>query len=1069
MVTKTDSRGCDTSAKTENVQGNPLPRYPNCTDDGLASKIPRSEGFYVVDTNSPFFDRWIQDGGISKEEVEATNVRVDRNSLIVSGSVSTDEGYADASTLPKEGAIANVTDLNLITINFSQTFSNDDYRHYWANPGAKQVFYFNKFIVDFTSFTYVYKDKILRATFADGTSGLEITGSSCVAPSSTTQLTAKLTKIDGSTYNLQRHDKLTWRSSDDSIVRVNSSGVVTAVASTGQATITAHFKDTSQALDESDNATIQVGTGTSCTNPDPGIPGGGNGSSGVCTISINTPSKGAVTAHTVMDPIATGLVKADNRDSEKFNVLDGIPTSESLFVNVFGLNYLFQNKWANMTGEVTYTVPVKKKYILTWTIPGKPGTKTTPPIPPVPRQREVPVTENITVKRSYSYWQIDNLEVYKLARTTINNYALPNESVTLNPTGYTAPNVNSDHSERVNDHVQPFACKGQDLGIETVPGGDSEPSVPNETSLFTSTAESHVGENKVKNDHVVFNGNTIMSNNWVDRTAPAPGIIPSPTTIHRDVLYGRNYRVQSTLLNKANTPSIGTIFYELIPNNIKGGANKTYPVHGLNPVTVHTPTINYANATDDAAHNQKTRPNHNRIAFILDRPFTIHIPTFGQHRNILGYGNRDYAKYIKEKQVRFEFDLYSADRSTFYPRNTWISIPVGDVETTFYLPVWVEEGDYTIHFRSFAENAPSDSLTQQDANFDLSNYVATDTVPVEVIGRVYDFRITDIVDMNWELAFRQQKKSKEHTGRYYWVGTRNIDGYVRGNESRYTLPIKRGSHPNDGFKNVTVKPGYHFKFDLKTKGNMFGPNDSIRITPTFEFVSRDGKRRQDVDLYYHAPDRNFVRVGSSFDTIEREITLNERLRNLHPLQIEQTGRTFYQIYRHQLSQSEQVFMQQWLRQADRPTKTGGFSHMKIPGELRLFRGPTQLPNGVNSYRAYAAEQQWYGEFGIPSKVYIVQKGFPLHRQFSFREDASFFLKDGYIVVNFNVETIREGRMNDPHLQYIHAPLSNQWRREGFVHSVTDPYGATFHLKDGDILFYDAAQSSRDDYRVRGTH
>ncbi|WP_051217309.1 DUF5704 domain-containing protein [Paenibacillus assamensis] len=757
-VSKTDSIGCDSNVPREDenpdsgqsYQGNSLPKYPGCTDPYLEADIPRTKGFFVNDKSSPIDNLWIKDGAISKKEITAANIITDPTTKIPD--VHGGYGLADVDTVG--GEVAKVNNLSNITIYFTQTFNNDDYRKYWEAAGAKQVWYFSKFFVDFNAYTFTYKDKILRATFADGTSRLEISGSSCVAPSSTTQLTAKLTKVDGSTYDLQRHDKLTWRSSDDSIVRVNSSGVVTAVASTGQATITAHFNDTSQALDEADDATIQVGTGTSCTNPDPGTPGGGNpgggnGSTGVCTVSIGTPRKDAVTAHTVMDPIATGMIKADDRDSEKFNVLDGIPTSESLFVNVFGLNYLFQNKWANMTGEVTYTVPVKKKYILTWTIPGKPGTKTTPPIPPVPRQREVPITENITVKRSYSYWQIDNLEVYKLARTTINNYALPNESVTLNPTGYTAPNVNSDHSERVNDHVQPFACKGQDLGVETVPGGDSEPSVPNETSLFTSTAESHVGENKVKNDHVVFNGSTIMSNNWVDRAAPVPGIIPSPTTIHRNVLYGRNYMIRSTLLNKANTPSTGSIFYELIPNNIKGGADKTYSVHGLNPVTVHTPTINYANATDDAAHNQKTRPNYNSRAFILDRPFTIHIPTSGQHRNILGYGNRDFAKYIKEKQVRFEFDLYSADRSAFYPRNTWISIPVGDIETTFYLPVWVDEGDYTIHFRSFAENAPSDSLAQQDANFDLSNYVASDTVPVEVIGRVYDFRITDIVDMNW--------------------------------------------------------------------------------------------------------------------------------------------------------------------------------------------------------------------------------------------------------------------------------------------------------------------------------
>ncbi|MCR8845231.1 DUF5704 domain-containing protein [Paenibacillus sp. SC116] len=794
--------------------------------------------------------------------------------------------------------------------------------------------------------------------------------------------------------------------------------------------------------------------------------------SGQCENSIGSPSQGTSMNRNDMDPNATGIIRADSRDAEQFDVSKGIPTSESLFTNAFADNYLFKQDWIQMKGKVTYNCKAEVKYVREWTVPGPPiCTKAgCVPGPPVHAGDSQNVTYSFSFTRDYSYWQIKNLEVYKINRADMLNYALPGGRVTMMPTGYTPPSLDSEHDSSVHSHVRPVDTPDISYSPPVLKGGlNRPPSIPDDTSRLKGMAESATPQSQVNNDTVIFNGATIMDGAEATKDGPTPTNIPQPTTIGRDVLYRPNHIISSQLMNKANTISSGTIYYDLLPNNVNGGANTNFPINSINPVTVHTPTVNYSNATDDAAHNQKTRPNLNRRAFILDRPFTIHIPTSGQHRNILGYGNRDYAKYIKEKQVRFEFDVYSADKSTFYPKNTWISIPVRDPATTFYLPVWVDEGDYTIHFRSYAENAPSDTLTQQDANFEVNNHIATDTVPVEVIGRMYDFRITDIVDMNWELAFRPQKKSKEHTGRYYWVGMRDIDGNPRGNQSRYTLPIRRGSHPNDGFKNVAVKPGYHFKFDLKTKGNMFGPNDSIRITPTFEFVSRDGKHRQDVDLYYHAPDRNFVRIGSSFDTIEREITLNERLRNLHPLQIEQTGRTYYQLHRHQLSQSEQVFMQQWLRQVDRPTKTGGFSHMKVPGELRLFRGPTQLPNGVNPYRAYAAEQQWYGEFGIPSKVYVVQKGFPLHRQFSFREDAPFFLKNGYIVVNFNMETIRAGRMNDPHLQYIYAPLTNQWRREGFVHSVTDPYGAMFQLKDGDMMFYDAAQSSRDDYRVGGTH
>ena len=139
---------------------------------------------------------------------------------------------------------------------------------------------------------------------------------------------------------------------------VNASGVVTAVASTGQATITAHFKDTAQALDETDNASIQVGAGSSCGNTGGGDPGTG-GPPNTCGIQIGPARKGTVTSHTVMDPVATGVIKADNRDSEKYDVLDGIPTSESLYVNVFGLNYLYKNQWANMLGKLPTPFPSK--------------------------------------------------------------------------------------------------------------------------------------------------------------------------------------------------------------------------------------------------------------------------------------------------------------------------------------------------------------------------------------------------------------------------------------------------------------------------------------------------------------------------------------------------------------------------------------------------------------------------------------------------------------------------------------------------------------------------------------
>ena len=104
---------------------------------------------------------------------------------------------------------------------------------------------------------------------------------------------------------------------------------------------------------------------------------------------------------------------------------------------------------------------------------------------------------------------------------------------------------------------------------------------------------------------------------------------------------------------------------------------------------------------------------------------------------------------------------------------------------------------------------------------------------------MYDFHVTDIADYNWESVFRTEIGKAEPTGTSYWVGLNGIDGASRSNTERYTLPIRPGSHPI--YKNAVIKPGYHFKFDLKTKGNMFGTQDQITITPTFYFISaQDG-------------------------------------------------------------------------------------------------------------------------------------------------------------------------------------------------------------------------------------
>jgi len=776
-----------------------------------------------------------------------------------------------------------------------------------------------------------------------------------------------------------------------------------------------------------------------------------------------------------MTPNVSGKIRADKRGSEQFDVLQGIPTSESLYANVLAKEYLYKNKFVQWTGKCIYPVKVTKTYELTWKEKKETGTdpKTGKPIyEDVDMSDSETVSKEYKIERPFYFWMVDNLEVYGIDNAMMENYALPSESIVLFPNGYTPPSISVDHDGSLGSHVEDADYEQTvDLGTETVSGTTSKPSIPNQD--FKADAEKVVGKVKVKNDSLTFNGSTIMDDTQTEEKTPAPGKIPDPKEIGQDVLYESELMIDREKVNQANTPSTGSIQYELI-ESVNGGAPQTFPINGINTVTVHTPTVVYAAVSDDAAHNQKTIPLPGRSAVILDRPFTVTIPTSGQHRNIPGYGNRDYAKYISDKQVWFPFDVYSGNRSVFYPKQTWISIPVNQEITEFFLPVWVDEGNYNVLFRSFAENSPSSGFTTQpDANLDWPNHVATRSVPVEVIGRVYDFRITDIADFNWETVFRTEKGSTNPTGAAYWVGDRDIDGDPRGNSFPYILPVREGSHPNPTFKNVAVKTGYRFSFDLKTKGNMFGAGDGIRIVPTFYYIGNDGKNRQEVDLYYHTNEKKFIKIGSPDDTIKRYTILSDPYRNLTRSTLTDTADALWNLPDTQRgSSTREQYIERYFKNAAKPTWIGGYSKLLLTWPVRTFEGSTLVPPSVDPLRAFVSEQMWYGEYTVPAAAYVVAKGTNLAeygRTHKLDDKSPIFLRNGYMIVNFNIETIRNEDAAHPHLQYIHGPLDNQWQMEGFRNSFTDRNGKSFALLDGDVLFYNANASSYDDFESRVTH
>ena len=231
--------------------------------------------------------------------------------------------------------------------------------------------------------------------------------------------------------------------------------------------------------------------------------------------------------------------------------------------------------------------------------------------------------------------------------------------------------------------------------------------------------------------------------------------------------------------------------------------------------------------------------------------------TSGEHLNIPGYaqnGTMDCRKYTRDRQVRFPFDVYIGTdeplNSCFVPKDTWYSIPMTAAydEMDIFIPTWVPEGNHTVQFREIAVNAPDMIRTQALANLDVSNYVAVRDSPVRVVGRLYGLKITDVTDALWQEVLGLGR-TLEHTGNYYFTGTKNEEGKARGNLPIFTLPLLEGSHSAHKNKGA-LKTGYAFRFDLMTHGNYYNDADHVIITPRFYYV-KGRYRRQEVDLWYH--------------------------------------------------------------------------------------------------------------------------------------------------------------------------------------------------------------------------
>ena len=227
---------------------------------------------------------------------------------------------------------------------------------------------------------------------------------------------------------------------------------------------------------------------------------------------------------------------------------------------------------------------------------------------------------------------------------------------------------------------------------------------------------------------------------------------------------------------------------------------------------------------------------------------------------------------------------------------------------------------------------------------------------------------------------------------------------------------------------------------------------------------------KEVDVYYtetiDGKNRSLVKIGSKLDKSNiKSIQLGEQYLSVPTDEIEEKARLLGCQSEKIKSDSAQVY---------------SFDEIIIPEQLRTYIGSYYTPNGtipsmIDEKKVAKSMQKWYFEFYLPSDIHVCPKGYDIlaytKNEYGIDYKEPFWLKNGYLLVNFQIETISDGVRK---LSYINewnsaSGYCNMWEKEGFQYQKTDFFGRRFYFKNGDTLLYNIDKSAARDYINSGTH
>lgn len=741
-----------------------------------------------------------------------------------------------------------------------------------------------------------------------------------------------------------------------------------------------------------------------------------------------------VTPYAYLTPATSGSIYSSSPEDYYYDVTQGVPTSENLKYTITTDNALYNiatRKLTLKTGVKDITIKVYASYTqyhqsTTYNVSGDKIVK---------KWKTTEYTDARTVTTDYDY------------EHTLTLYDVPISSIYPVLSG----SLKATNGENI------LSSGGLTLKGSITPGGQiltytiGKPNVSDEVSVYIghyknlTAATNAVNADSGGGAKGNINAAVVAAKGYTGSTNYAYQGLNVTTTSH-------NYTKPTVA--KASATSDEKLIPATYPNGLyEGSGSVTYTngAFGVTPnnVNIHTPVVNgaYISSTSDFV-NQKINKDLSRTYLMLDEQFTITIPNKGTHNNIKGYGTRNYISmqgvtkakttWGKIKDVKLPFDTYLhyTKNNTLYKyfikANTWLSesgadsvIALTSNSYTFTVPVWVTEKTYDIETRVIAENAIDKSmysLSENLKNSSITNYVAYKTIPVEIIGKIYDLRVSASNDPGWSAIYSQK----------------NGTNYIAADEFPFG---GAGQNKNTAYK-YAPKLGYSFVFDFKTKGTKSN-NIDVSVQPSgFYFVSRDGRTTQEVDLYYNTTTMKNIKI----DLTDKNVNLTVKLRDAYMKVPAQEFTDSTRIYGNKYNYSLGV-------------KIGTFAKMNLPHSLRLcynnfaeytnkLYGKGSTENSISNNAGtrdtvIGSVGHWYAGYRLPASTRAIPVGSDINTAIK----NNSFLTDGYIVVKFDIKTkYQNASGNWDYLQYMGLEGMNEA-----------------------IAIYDASLRSSNDSEIGGTH